>query len=211
MDSSSTNPPPPPREPSIAEHATPPTPRRSYPAIVHFAVLSAVILPLALIPYMFTRRQLTLLRQAVRELETSNKMLRKDLTTSASEIGKTGDDIRRMRALLHELMEEAETLRMETRAKEASQKAIDGTTQSTLQNLVAEARNSRSHGESLRTLGTSLADIAAFIHEMELRMPLLGKRGDRSRVEQMRQVALKLQNLPCEDTTNQHHSKHKGS
>ncbi|KAL0581960.1 hypothetical protein V5O48_000017 [Marasmius crinis-equi] len=181
------------------ESAVPASPRRSYPAIAHFAVISAVILPLTLIPYIFTRRQLSLLRQTVRELETSSTLIRKDLHTSVSDLGKVRDDVRRMRALLHEVMEEAELLRADVQAGEVSQKAADEATQSNLQRLVDQARKHRSHGESLRSLGTSLADIAAFMHEMELRMSFFGSRDDSSRVEHMRQVALKLQNLPVEN------------
>ena len=50
---------------------------------------------------------------------------------------------------------------------------------------------------ALRALGTSLADIAAFMHEMELQMgiePL--SRDAQRRVDRLRISALRLQNLP---------------
>ncbi|KAF9263599.1 hypothetical protein L218DRAFT_324504 [Marasmius fiardii PR-910] len=171
--------------------------RRSYPAIVHFTVVAAVILPLAFVPYIFTRRQLSALHGHIRHLEVGNGLLRKDLNSVSSELGRVRDDVRRMRGLLHEVMEETEGLRTDVRQGEATQKAVDDATRSELQRLLVAARVSRLHGESLRALGLSLAEIAAFMHENELRMPLIGKRGDGSRVDKVRSVALRLQNSPC--------------
>lgn len=48
----------------------------------------------------------------------------------------------------------------------------------------------RSQASTLKALGTSLAEVAAFMHEMELAMGLQGKRG---RIEQLRLLALKMQ------------------
>ncbi|KAF9076458.1 hypothetical protein BDP27DRAFT_1313368, partial [Rhodocollybia butyracea] len=72
--------------------------------------------------------------------------------------------------------------------------------QSKLQCLLEEAKVSRAQGESLRSLGLSLADIAAFMHEVELWMPpVVGTSArDRTRVEQLRKLALMLQNLPSQ-------------
>ena len=55
----------------------------------------------------------------------------------------------------------------------------------------------RTQTAALRALGPSLADIAAFMHEMELRMgiePL--SRDAQRRVDRLRISALRLQNLP---------------
>ncbi|KAG7097168.1 hypothetical protein E1B28_004544 [Marasmius oreades] len=191
--------PPEPREPessTISVHESS-SPRRSYPAIVHFTVLAAVTLPLTLVPYIFTRRRLSTLRQSIKQLETNSTLLRKELSSTSSELGRVRDDVRRMRGLLHEVMEETEGLRTDVRQREATQKAADDATRSELREISNVARISQLHGGSLRMLGLSLAEIAAFMHENELRMPLLGKRADKSRVDQIRSVALKLQDLPC--------------
>ncbi|ESK97438.1 hypothetical protein Moror_17617 [Moniliophthora roreri MCA 2997] len=186
--------------PGPSESSTEVTPvitvRQSYPAITHFAVLGTFILPFTLLPYLLCKRQLSVLRRNINSLETSNVILRQDLNAAMLETGQAKEEVMRIRGLLHEMMEEIEELRTEGQQREASRKAQEDSTRSELQKLLAEARHTRLHGESLRALGVSLADIAAFMHEMELRMPLLGKRGDKSRVEQLRLSAYQMQNLP---------------
>ncbi|KAF8826502.1 hypothetical protein HHX47_DHR5000242 [Lentinula edodes] len=88
--------------------------------------------------------------------------------------------------------------------------------QSNLQFLLEEAKINRTQGNALRSIGLSLADIAAFMHEVELSIPLLippeptHRPGasisannqkspiydNKSRVENLRLSALMLQNLP---------------
>jgi hypothetical protein len=47
----------------------------------------------------------------------------------------------------------------------------------------------------VRDLGESLADVAAFMHEVDIRQGFWTQRTDNGEIERMRQVALKLQNL----------------
>lgn len=142
-------------------------------------------------------QKLSTLRRDIQQLDSVNGMLRKDLNASIEENGSLKDDLRRLRGLLHEMMEETEALRTEGKEKEELWRERDVVVDSELQRLLRETRNARMHGECLRNLGASLGDIAGFMHEMELRMPLLGKRG---RVEHLRTVALKMQDLPLEES-----------
>ncbi|KAE9406043.1 hypothetical protein BT96DRAFT_934530 [Gymnopus androsaceus JB14] len=71
---------------------------------------------------------------------------------------------------------------------------------SDLQYLLEEARIARVHGDAIRSLGVPLAEIAAFMHEVELWLPQVEgtkmSMSEKSRVEELRIIALRLQNLP---------------
>jgi len=94
-----------------------------------------------------------------------------------------------------------ETFRTYVKETLDRQMITHGAMQSELRYLLEEAKTSRAQGNALRSLGLSLADVAAFMHEVELGMPQVeGAKPpslrDRSRVEQLRLLALMLQNLP---------------
>lgn len=56
--------------------------------------------------------------------------------------------------------------------------------------------SARTQAATLRALGTSIADVAAFIHQVELEMGLQSHGKDQHGVERMRLLALRMQNLP---------------
>jgi hypothetical protein len=61
---------------------------------------------------------------------------------------------------------------------------------------VTESLCYRTQAATLRALGTSLADIAAFMHEIELEMGLLSLRADDRRgIERLRALALLMEKL----------------
>ncbi|KAF5369940.1 hypothetical protein D9758_001294 [Tetrapyrgos nigripes] len=189
------------------------TRRRSRPAITHFAVLASVILPLTFVPYLLARRRVSALGQRVKHLETHLQSIHKDLSrltkleTSlqaiqrdlrfiTNESNSAMEDQRRTMTSLHEVMMETDEIRLQAQETAASQKAIMDTTQSDLQRLLEEARHARAQGEAIRALGPSLADVAAFMYEVELLMPVTSKANEKDRVEELRSVAFRLQNLP---------------
>ncbi len=59
--------------------------------------------------------------------------------------------------------------------------------------MVNETLRSRTQAETLRDLGTSLADIAAFMQEVEIKHGFIPKKDDGRGIERIRQMALKLQ------------------
>ncbi|THV05481.1 hypothetical protein K435DRAFT_961232 [Dendrothele bispora CBS 962.96] len=171
--------------------------RRSRPPPTHVAaVLAAVILPITLTPYLLARRQVSMLRKQVATLEIRLQSLQRDIHSMVNDSGSVKDEHRRIRGLLHEMMTNAEELRLQTQEATASQRAVNETTQSELQRLLEEARLTRAQGDVLRVLGCSLADIASFMHEVELSMPVDMISGEKNRVEQLRLLAFRLENLP---------------
>ncbi|KAJ4472222.1 hypothetical protein J3R30DRAFT_1055019 [Lentinula aciculospora] len=188
-----------------------------FPASTHLTFiggLTAVILPITLVPYVFARRRLSALQRRFNELESLTRNLQRELHAAAVATTRTSTtaDIerRRMNALLKEVKQEAKeansiTSSLELKLKENDERELlkdsdSRAMQSELQYLLEEAKITRTQGDAVRSLGLSLADIAAFMHEVELWMPQVdGARrspSDKSRVEQLRLSALMLQNLP---------------
>jgi hypothetical protein len=119
------------------------TRRRPIPATTHFAVLAAFILPITLLPYLVTRRQLLLLRRRVDELGVTTTTLQQDLTTSLSETAIRRDEHRRVRALLHEMKQEVDELWLQAEQRESGRVAADEVVRSDLRKLLDETRHTR--------------------------------------------------------------------
>lgn len=112
-------------------------------AITHLAVVSAFILPITLLPYIFTRRQLSLVRQQVGEMRTRMRALQQDLNIAVSEITTCKDEHRRLRALIHDMMQETDELRFRAEAKEVEQSKSDNIMKGDLKRLLDDVYHSR--------------------------------------------------------------------
>ncbi|KAJ3766374.1 hypothetical protein FB446DRAFT_776124 [Lentinula raphanica] len=188
-----------------------------FPASTHLTFLgglTAVILPITLVPYLFARRRLVSLQRQFNELESTTKSLQRELQATSVAVTRaqmTADvERRKMRASAHELREEIidgqreiGTLMTKMRWIEERESQKDEerrAVKSELQYLLEDAKVTRIQGDAIRSMGLSLADIAAFMHEVELWMPQVEganlTSNDKSRVEQLRLAALMLQNLP---------------
>lgn len=62
--------------------------------------------------------------------------------------------------------------------------------------MIGVYRPIRTQGAALRALGRSLADVAGFMHEVELEMGLKAQGGDKRGVERLRLLALRMEHLP---------------
>ena len=203
--------------PELSEASTPSNGRQSFRAITHLAVLTAFILPVALLPYVLSRRRLSSLHRVVDRMETDIKMLQQNLSRASTEIATRKDENQRMRVLLHQLMQETGSLRTRTKQKDAAQQASDETVRSDLRMLLDERRHARlvlhvsgiismtcyrcissrrTQTAALRALGTSLADVAAFMHEVELEIGLLSQGTDQRGVDRLRLLAFRMASLP---------------
>ncbi|KAF8897275.1 hypothetical protein BD779DRAFT_1489976 [Infundibulicybe gibba] len=174
------------------------TPRR-YPAIVHIAVLTAFVAPLAVLPFMLSRRTAVSLKRNIEELGGGIRILQDDMNRMSSELRAHKDESRRARALLHEIMQEADELHSQVDEDTRKRQVADKLVQSRLQGLADEIKNLRAQTNTLRALGASLADVAAFMHQVELEVNLPAAKGDGSQrkpIERLRVLALELENLP---------------
>jgi outer membrane murein-binding lipoprotein Lpp len=138
--------------------------RRSFWAITHFAVLTAFILPVTLLPYLLSRRRLSSLQRQIDRTEASVRILQQDLNRAASEVATHKEENRRMRALLHQMMQETDQLRLRANQRDAEHLASDEAIRSDLRILLDERQHSRlvqyhiNVDNAIETMGTSLAE-----------------------------------------------------
>lgn len=70
--------------------------QKSYPTILHFAVLSSLVLPFAFIPYVAARRQVNGLRKTADLLEKNIKRLRADIDATMTRQSMTSTQLARL-------------------------------------------------------------------------------------------------------------------
>ncbi|KAF9485431.1 hypothetical protein BDN70DRAFT_871487 [Pholiota conissans] len=168
--------------------------RRSYPAIVHAAFISTFILPIAFIPYFLARRQLVFIRHRADVLEKDMQRLKNDLRATISNQRLSNSDLRHLKTTLHENLKGSAVLRHQINRQEADRISSSHEIQKELRKLVNDARHSRSQLDMLYPLGKSLADIAAFMQELEMRIGLQPSDSskDQRGIERLRLLALRL-------------------
>lgn len=117
--------------------------QRSFPAITRAAVLAAFVLPITVLPYLLIRRQLAMLRRKIDEVGATTKILQRDVNQSLSEIVMRKDEYRRVRALLHDMMQEADESRFQVEHLEKKQAASSEAIHSDLRMLLDETQHTR--------------------------------------------------------------------
>jgi len=148
---------------------------------------------------MLIRRQLSTLRRQVAEAHTSIKILEQELDVSWREGMIRKYEIQKLRGTIREMMQVTEQQRAQYNGQEAERSKFGDEVKSDLQKLVKETQNSRTHATALRGLGTSLADIAAFMHEIELEMGMMSLHGgDQRGIERLRLLALQMQKIEAQ-------------
>ncbi|PFH52650.1 hypothetical protein AMATHDRAFT_139726 [Amanita thiersii Skay4041] len=159
---------------------------------VRTAIFSAVLLPVALVPYFITRRGMLMLRHQVDELQRSTTQLHRELNLTLSSLAIAKEEQKRTRALFHDIMENSDDIRQQVDIVRNN----NNTCRKDIHALITGTQHMRTQAAALTALGTSLADIAGFMHEMELEtgMQSLSKYSQR-RVDRLRILALRLQNL----------------
>ncbi|PPQ83256.1 hypothetical protein CVT25_003995 [Psilocybe cyanescens] len=177
--------------------------RRTYPVIIHVAVLSTFLIPIAFLPYIAARRQIVSLRRKVNMLEKDIQLFKGSVTTAASHQASIANvELSRLRETGLHAMNRTSELQGQISRQEADRAATDEEMRTGLRQLLDETQHSRTQTATLRALGMTLADIAAFMQEVELNFGL-GQRNDQRGIERMRLLALRMQSLsqPEDHTT----------
>jgi outer membrane murein-binding lipoprotein Lpp len=117
---------------------------RPFRAITHLAVVTTFILSVTVLPYVLTRRRLSSLHRQVDSMGATMRILQQDLSQARSEAVTHKEDTRRMKALLHQMMQEADRLRLRADKREAEQAGSDGAIRSDLRMLLNERQHARS-------------------------------------------------------------------
>ncbi|KAG6841318.1 hypothetical protein C0991_012317 [Blastosporella zonata] len=161
----------------------------------HLAIITAFILPFTIVPYVLARRQISALRLQLAETHTSVKILEQEMNLSWQEMTSRKDDVQKLRGSLWKVLQEREQERTLSEKKDLESSGFQREVKTELQNLLKESQNARSHGATLRSLGTSLADVAAFMHEIELEMGMPYTRSkDKRDIDRLRSLAQQMQN-----------------
>ncbi|GLB33543.1 hypothetical protein LshimejAT787_0104270 [Lyophyllum shimeji] len=148
---------------------------------------------------MLARRQLLSLTRQFVEARTSIKILEQELDVSWREIMTRKHEIQQLQGTIREMMQDIEQRKALYKVKEAERAEFEGEVKHDLQRLIKEAENSRTHATALRGLGTSLADVAAFMQEMELEMGMTSVHGgDQRGIERLRLLALQLEKIDAQ-------------
>jgi septal ring factor EnvC (AmiA/AmiB activator) len=117
--------------------------RRPFQAITHLAILTAFLLPVTFLPYLLSRRRLSSLQSQIDRTEARLKILQQDLSRASSEVTTRKEENRRMRALLHQTMQETNQLRSTVMQRNAEQLTSHEAIRSDLRILLDERQHSR--------------------------------------------------------------------
>ncbi|KAG0705410.1 hypothetical protein DFH29DRAFT_276416 [Suillus ampliporus] len=163
------------------------------PAITHFAVLAVLLTPLAAVPYLLSKRRISALSRKLDELSATTTTLRKELKTSATQNATRKVELHRTSASLEAAKSEVIQLRRSLEHLRAERDASEITTQNALKQLLEESKLTSERLALFPQLGISLADIAAFMYEVELYHGITPSAIDGHGVERLRRLALKFQ------------------
>lgn len=116
---------------------------RSYPAIARFAALTGFTLTIAAIPYLLMRRQLSLLRREIVQVQTNGVILQREISTVVTELRMKRDEHQRLRCLITDVTKQTEDLRTQVERREVEQKALNEGLRGDIRILLHEAEHTR--------------------------------------------------------------------
>ena len=116
---------------------------RQYPAIMHAMVVSAFVVPLALLPYLVARRQINKLHRTITQLERKTYVLQNALDLTADSNNVTRGEVKRLHDLTRNSMEVAASLRKEIVQQKADRRKTDETINNNLRMLLAQSQHMR--------------------------------------------------------------------
>jgi len=202
----------------------------SYPAIVHAAVFSAFVIPIAFLPYLAARRHIVKMQRTVQHLEQQTGYLKRALDLTVSSHNSTRAELSKLRDLTQKMDHRTAELFKDVVEDDKRRRTSDEVIATELRKLTDETQHSRSvflsfilslfsrlpifstslliildyrtQAATLRALGMSLADVAAFMQEVELDFGMkTANIADRRGIERLRLLALRMQSLQV----SQHH------
>ncbi|KAI6035470.1 hypothetical protein F5J12DRAFT_760488 [Pisolithus orientalis] len=166
--------------------------RQQHPAITTFAVLATFLTPFTIIPYVFINRRMTHLSRQLEQWAASTNVMQRNLQTLAREAA--------LRKELDVVRNELLLLRQNSEYHRTRTELSDVAIRADLLKHSSELRQTREHLYSvLPQLGLSLANIAEFMHEVQLSMGMTSA-ADKHGIERLRDLALRLYKPPHSNT-----------
>ncbi|GJE83994.1 hypothetical protein PsYK624_000680 [Phanerochaete sordida] len=165
----------------------------------HFAIFTGILAPVALFPYLAVRRHLISLHRKVSEVSQTNAALQRDLKAALLESSIRREEHDRLAAALSEVRRDFDGFRAEQAARELQRARDEERTRAQLEELAAQNERTRTNLTTLRDLSPTLADIAAFMQEVELQQGFVTRKNDGRGIERIRQFAYKLGSILTSD------------
>ncbi|KAI0750859.1 hypothetical protein C8Q80DRAFT_1154326 [Daedaleopsis nitida] len=129
-------------------------------------------------------------------VEEHRKRLEAQLNARIGELGTAVKDIRRgTDALLHELKNSVNVMVAVAKEREEKDKKFRVRTDNSLKELVDDVRRGQAEVDAVKGMWKPLADVAAFMEEVELRQGWTPRPGDGRGIESMRHLAQRLQQV----------------
>jgi hypothetical protein len=177
--------------------------------LAHAVFLGCLIVPFAIMPYVAITRQLRAIQNSTSDIRASSAFLQRELRAVLLENAVRKDEQTRIRTSLDEMRIQMQALRNDAEKARSEISAYERTALAREQDLAQERRwhryvhvlrnhkcnyniHVRDQESILKDIGSSLADVAAFMHEVELRQglpPGVDQRG----IDRIRKLALRLQ------------------
>jgi len=165
---------------------------KEYPATFHFAVLAGFLLPFTLVPYLLIRRQTSSLHRRLDALDHHISVLQRTSKMSSLEHALRKEEVAQALTRAERSKRDFVHLRQELDAIRSQNEATSKSTQGALSDIVEEQAVIRERLNVLPQIGTSLADIAAYVHTAELRQGSPSSPASDRAVERLRSTALQL-------------------
>ncbi|KAL1735754.1 hypothetical protein EV714DRAFT_243008 [Schizophyllum commune] len=165
---------------------------RRYPATTHFAVAAAILLPVACIPYFVYRRRIRSLELQLQRLNDTLLTLQDDATGYIRQQASASSRAHaRSTAAIQNLTKDLSSLRIQMNEDICANTERSENTAKDMDQVLAALRL---HASLLRSLGVSLADVANFMHDQELRLGLNTSQSPLE-VDKLRHIAVRLREL----------------
>jgi len=155
-------------------------------------IFSALVLPSALIPLLVLRRSVNGLHRKIDKLWEATRGLHHQFRAVASELSIRREQHQKLQAMITETRAGLAQLRGEAQRMRTDRTNKDERLRKQLEDLVASNQIQTSR---LRELGTSLADVAAFMQEIELQQGFITPRLDGGGIERLRFLAMQFEEM----------------
>ncbi|KIY45831.1 hypothetical protein FISHEDRAFT_76076 [Fistulina hepatica ATCC 64428] len=171
---------------------------KQYPAITHFIAFTCLLLPIAFAPYLTVRGQVRGLRREVQRLTHESTRLNQELTILERR-SVTWKEHTEGRHLLDRTISDLRDLRSQVQCDKDSSKHYESRVRDVSSTISAIQDRSRAHEDILRSLGASLADVAQFMHRVDLITLTDEDDASKQSLDRLRSLAASMHNLSSHD------------
>lgn len=116
---------------------------RSYPPFIRLAIVAGILLPIATIPYILSKRRISGLQQRCEKLNFKLNVVQRQLNTSFSQISMLKDEQARMRALVQEMKQRTDDMEQDAKQLTLEQARKNEIVRSDLRNILQETERMR--------------------------------------------------------------------